>query len=135
MATIIPTINSLTTPNVENRETFSMIWLDTDVNILESNIVTQQNIRSFINRLKTFDDVEQCERHIRLMSEDDRVVFIVCGRLGRDIIPRIQSLRQIASIYVYCVDQKEKETWSTKDSKVKKIFANLCSPTKDKLGD
>jgi hypothetical protein len=60
MATVIPTINSLTTPNDENRETFSVIWLDTDVNILENNIVIQQKIRSFINRLKTFDDIEQC---------------------------------------------------------------------------
>jgi hypothetical protein len=128
MATVIPTINSLTTLNDENRETFSVIWLDTDVNILENNIVTQQKIRSFINRLKTFDDIEQCERYIRLMSEDDRVVFIVCGRLCRDIIPRIQSLRQIASIYVYYVDKNEKETWSMKDSKVKKDIGESMFP-------
>ena len=103
----------------ENLETFSVIWLDDNVNALEKNIVVQQKIRSFINHLKIFDDVTQCERHIRLMSENDRIVLIVCGQLAQDIIPRIHSLRQVASVYLYCADEQQNEATSMKYSKVK----------------
>lgn len=122
----------MTTLNDENHETFSVIWLDNDVSVFEKNIVVQQQIRSFINRLKTFDDVEQCERFIQLMSEDDRVVLIVCAGLSQKIIPRIDNFRQVASIYVYFVDNEEKREWMTKSSKVyvKLISVNRCSLTK-----
>ena len=112
----------MATSSDENLETFSVIWLYADVNVLEENIVAQQKIRSFINHLKIFDDVKQCEQHIRLMSEDDRIVLIVCGQLARDIIPRIHSLRRVVDVYFYCVDEQQNEAWSMKYSKVKYIF-------------
>ena len=61
----------------ENLETFSMFWLDAQVNTTEDNRNTQLKLREIINHLKTFDDQNQ--------------------------VPQIHHLRQVSSIYLYCV--------------------------------
>ena len=40
----------------DNLETFSLVWLDAQVNTTEDNRQTQQKLRQIINHLKTFDD-------------------------------------------------------------------------------
>src|ERR1700722_4333463 len=89
-----------------NLETFSLVWLDASVNGSKENIEAQQRLRTSINHLKTFENSDQCEKYIRSVSKDDRIVLIVSGQLGREIVPRIHKLRQVFSIYVYCMDKK-----------------------------
>jgi hypothetical protein len=104
----------------ENLETFSLIWLDASVNDSGENIDAQQQLRTSINFLKTFEDSDRCEEYIRSKAKDDRIVLITSGRLGQIIVPRIHSLRQITSIYVYCKDKKINEAWANQFKKVNK---------------
>ena len=104
----------------ENLETFSLLWLDASVDDVEENIDAQHQLRTLINFLKTFKDVDECERHIQSIPKADRIVLIVSGRYGEIIVPRIHSLRQISAIYVYCKDKKRNELWSNKFKKVNK---------------
>lgn len=110
---------TVTSINVEeNLETFFLLWLDASVNESEENIDAQQQLRTSINYLKTFEDSDQCEEYIRSRSKDDRIVLIISGRFGKIIVPKIHSLRQISSIYVYCKDKKRNETWANQFKKV-----------------
>ena len=84
----------------ENLETFSIFWLDEQVNITEDNRHTQLKLREIINHLKTFDNLYRCHRQILSLSAQDRLVFIVSGRCGRQLVPQIHCLRQLSSIYV-----------------------------------
>ncbi len=102
----------------ENLETFSLIWLDASVNNSKENIDAQQQLRTSIHFLKTFDDGDKCEEYIRSVSKDDRIVLIISGHFGHIIVPRIHSLRQISSIYVYCKDKKIHEAWANQFKKV-----------------
>ncbi len=95
-----------------------MIWLDASVNSSEENIKAQQQLRSSINHLLIFADDHQCLQYIDSIPKDDRIVLIVSGKLGRIVVPKIVQLRQIISIYVYCMDKKANEQWSQKFSKV-----------------
>jgi hypothetical protein len=99
-------------------ESFLLIWLDHNVNV-NCTENTEQKLRSIINNLKKFQDVKQCQQCIEQRSQKDRIVLIVNGRLGREIVPRIHQLRQVISIYVYCTDQKGNMEWSSKFSKVR----------------
>jgi hypothetical protein len=101
-----------------NLEIFSLVWLDASINNSEENLETQQRLRTIINHLLTFDDSNLCEDYIRSVSTHDRIVIIVSGLSGRQLIPRIHSLRQVCSIYVYCMDRKTNEQWTKKFSKV-----------------
>ena len=105
-------------PTDNNLETFSLIWLDASVNNSQENLDAQQRLRSSINHLKTFEHQDDCEQYIRSVSPLDRVVLIVSGRFDPQIVPRIHQLRQVSSIYVYCMDKERNEQWAQHFTKV-----------------
>ncbi len=102
----------------ENLETYCLIWLDAGVNSSKETIQAQKQLQTSINHLLTFVDDQQCLQRIQSSSKDDRIVLIVSGRSGRIIVPKIAHLRQIISIYVYCMDKKANEQWTQPFSKV-----------------
>ncbi|CAF4147861.1 unnamed protein product, partial [Adineta steineri] len=105
-------------------EIFSLIWLDANVNVKDTR-GTEVKLRSIINHIKKFQDIKQCQQYIQQTSQKDRLVIIVSGRLGREIVPYIHQLRQVISIYVYCKNKKNHEQWALKFSKVKSVVVNL----------
>ncbi|CAF1431777.1 unnamed protein product [Adineta ricciae] len=106
----------------ENLESLSLIWLDANVDNSIENVVIQNQLRSIVNYLKTFQDATECENYIRSMLDGDRVLFIVSGRLGQYIVPRIHKLRQILAIYVFCCREQDHKEWAKKFTKVKGLF-------------
>jgi hypothetical protein len=66
-------------PQDDNLETFSLVWLDTQVNTTEQNQRAQKKLRQIINHLKIFDDLDQCQQYILSLSSQDRLVLIVSG--------------------------------------------------------
>jgi hypothetical protein len=102
----------------QNLETYCLIWLDAAVNSSEENVEAQQQLRTFVNHLIIFDSDNECEEYIRSIPKEDRIVFIVSGRLGEKIVPRIHHLQQVFSVYVYCSDKKKSKEWAQKFSKV-----------------
>lgn len=118
-----------TTQEDNNLPIYPLIWLDSLVNISVENLDGQRLIRSSIDLLKTFEIVNTCEEYIRSISQNERVILIVSGRLGQEIVPRIHQLRQVSSIFVYCLDKSANEQWAKQYKKVKEnkklIFNNL----------
>ena len=109
----------------DNLETFSIFWLDAEVNTTEDNRNTQLKLREIINHLKTFDDLGECYQKILSLSTQDRLVLIVSGRCGRQLVPQIHHLRQVSSIYVYCMDKKANEHWAKDFIKIKSVIVEL----------
>ena len=93
-------------------ETFHLVWLD-DFN--ESKNEEQENtrkqLRTTINHIKTFDDVHECQKYIEGISKQERVVLLVCNRLGLEIVPCIHDLRQVSSVYVYSMNETADNQW------------------------
>jgi hypothetical protein len=98
-------------------EIFCIVWLDDNTKVSD-NRDTEQHLRSIINHLKRFKDVERCKKFINERSPEDRLILIVSGRLGREIVPAIHTVRQVMSIYVYCMDAASNKEWSKKYAKV-----------------
>lgn len=113
----LPTNNSHKTDGNNQLELFSLIWLDATGDAVE-NRNTQQKLRSIINHLERFQDLSKCQEYIEQKSEHDRLVLVVSGQLGREIVPSIHKLRQVSSIYVYCFDKEGNEKWARKFDKV-----------------
>jgi hypothetical protein len=119
MATAVLPNDVLYTNTEDNRlEIFSLLWLDATVKGAEAR-GTEQKLRSIINHIKKFQNVQQCQQYIEQRSPNDRLVLIVSGRAGREIVPSIYKRRQVVSIYVYCMDKKSNEQWACKFAKVK----------------
>jgi hypothetical protein len=115
-------LDRIITSSDDNLETFSLLWLDANVNRTDENLQTQEDLRTTINQLRPFDDPNQCEKYILSVPKDDRIVLIVSGQLGRQIVPRIHSLEQVLSVYIYCQNQQANEQWSISFSKVTKTI-------------
>jgi len=113
---------AISTDQNEYSETFCLIWLDANPNEGRN---TEQKLRLIINQLKKFQDLDQCQQFIEKTSPKDRLILIVSGRLGREILPKIHHLRQVISIYIYCMDKQENQLWSSKYSKVKNVVTSL----------
>ena len=119
MATaVLPNHDPYTTTDDNHLEIFSLVWLDASVGGEEARH-TEQKLRSIINHIKTFHDVEQCQQYIKGRSQKNRLVLVVSGRAGREIVPSIYKCRQVVSIYVYCLNKKGNEQWAHEFVKVK----------------
>jgi len=105
-----------------NLETFSLIWLDAQVNRSKQNVEAQEQLRKLINQLKTFDDGQLCENYIQSLSENNRIVFMSSGQLGKEIVPRIHHLRQVFSIYIFCMNKQKYEELAEQYIKVNLFF-------------
>ncbi len=102
----------------KNLETYSLVWLDALANNSKENIHAQQRLRSLINHVKTFEQIDQCEQYIQSVSSQDRILLVVSGQLGEQLVPKIHELRQISTIYVYCTNKKKNEQWTKQFAKV-----------------
>ncbi|CAF1100458.1 unnamed protein product [Adineta steineri] len=125
MATALqPNDDFYTNTDDKSLEIFSLIWLDANVDVKDTRD-TEVKLRSIINHIKKFQHIKQCQQYIQQTSQKDRLILIVSGRLGREIVPYIHQLRQVISIYVYCMDKKSNEQWACKFSKIKSVVVDL----------
>jgi hypothetical protein len=116
----------MATPTVargNDLEAVYLIWLDAFANVSTENITTQKQFQSIIHHFKTFEKVQDCEQYIQQKTKYDRIFLIVSGRLGQEIVPRIEKFRQVFTIYVYCKDKQRNEVWAKQVTKV--VIINL----------
>ena len=109
--------NLNTTDKDKDLDIFCLIWLDANPNAQDIRD-TEQKLSSIINQLKKFQNVEECQNFIEERTENDRITMIVSGQFGREIVPSVHKLRQVISIYVYCLDKVRNKEWADKFAKV-----------------
>ena len=117
--TMVELTNNLSSINIidNHLEIFSLIWLDDNDNMEDSQDI-EQKLRTIINHFKRFQDAKECQQYIEQTSKQDRILLIVSGQLVQEITPSIHELRQVSSIYVYCKDGNNDEEWKNKFTKV-----------------
>ncbi|CAF4053229.1 unnamed protein product [Rotaria sp. Silwood2] len=108
----------------DNLETYSIFWLDASVDN-EENKAAQKQLRSIINQLRTFVDPNEFIDCVRYIHQGDLTILIVSGQLGRIVVPEMQKLQQVSSIYVYCFNKEANLEWSRSYSKVKAVCNDL----------
>jgi hypothetical protein len=106
---------------IRNLESFTCVWLDQAVDKTEDNRETEQRLRQIINHLYTCDDKDKCERYIRDIIQE-KIVFIVSGAFGQDLIPRIHNLSQLSACYVFCGNKKKHIEWANQYAKVMNFY-------------
>ncbi len=105
----------------KNLELLTLIWLDKFVEATQENREIQDKLRLIINYLIVFDNCESCEHYLKneINDQQEKIILIVSGQLGQEIIENIHQLRQIVSIFVFCGDKQKHERWAKDYSKVK----------------
>ncbi|CAF3309440.1 unnamed protein product [Rotaria socialis] len=111
----------------KNLELISLIWLDNMADATQENREIQDKLRSAVNYLRTFDNCQTCEHYIRNIINDkqDKIILIVSGKLGQEIIDKIHHLKQIISIFVFCFDKDRNELWANNYKKIRGVIVTL----------
>ena len=127
---LMATALSDNTQSTENLETYCIIWVDSYVNSSSENRQAQEQLKSIIHHMLTFENDHQCLQYLKNLSRHDRAILIASGRSGRNLVPQITQLGSLSSIYIYCMDKQANEQWSrpfTKVCKRKSLLGNVVS--------
>lgn len=107
--------------NANNTENFILIWLDPNVDGNE-NLNAQTKLTNIFKNFKKFTSVSDGERAIQQLDVSNRVLLIVSGAFGREIVPRIHQLEQVLAIYVFCMERETHVQWAKDFNKVKEFL-------------
>ncbi|CAF0862704.1 unnamed protein product [Didymodactylos carnosus] len=111
MASTQPSSSQCEIHGLENLEEYYLVWCDKLANnVVKENI--EQKLRTIINYLKIFDNIEICEKYIRENIKNLKVILIVSDQFGQIIVPRLQDLSQLMAVYVYCEEKQSSEQWT-----------------------
>ncbi|CAF1120651.1 unnamed protein product, partial [Rotaria sordida] len=106
-------------------QNFLLVWLD--ANIDESKVDFQntlKHLRRIIASITTFTDAQQCFDFLNGITKE-KAFMIVSGSLGQKIVPEMEAMSQLESVYVFCTNQSYHEQWANKVSKVKGVYTKI----------
>ncbi|CAF1431143.1 unnamed protein product [Adineta steineri] len=84
-------------------EDLILIWLDSHIHSGTHNDEIIHKLRTCINYIKMYNDPDQCINYITCFAPTaQRIILIVSPSIGEIIIPLINNLPQLISIYVFC---------------------------------
>ncbi|CAF2517858.1 unnamed protein product [Rotaria sp. Silwood2] len=105
-------------------ETFILVWLDPNVDTNTENVKTQECLREILTCLITFDTVEACQNWLKKCCSDEKIILIVSGAYGQQIVPQIHHLSAIVAIYIYCLDIERNKDWTQNFAKIRNIISS-----------
>jgi tetratricopeptide (TPR) repeat protein len=114
-------------PRLRIIQTFIVIWLDPNIN--ESDADCQNSVghlRRIVSSVNIFTDNETCLQFLNGIK-DEIVFMIVSVHLYQQIVPLIQQIDQLRSIYVFSGDKEQHELSRSEWSKVKGVFKQVES--------
>ena len=106
-------------------QNFLLIWLDSDFN--EANVHFKRSLENFhqtVASITVFTDADECVDFIDEI-EEEKVFLIVSGSLGRHVVPCIEKMSQLESIYVFCDNKVIHEEWASKIPRVKGLYTEI----------
>ncbi|CAF3431101.1 unnamed protein product [Rotaria sp. Silwood2] len=106
----------------QNLENFTIVWLDATTDQRNDNLYTKARLRTVVNHLKTFQDVETCIKHL-LSIENEKVLLIISGSLADMYNSVAHPISQVEAIYIFCL-VKTKYKMLLISQKIRGIFTN-----------
>ena len=106
-------------------QNYRLVWVDAGID--ESNGDCQHilvQLRNVVNGIKIFQDSDTCVDFLQNVV-DEKVFVIASSLLGKDLIPRIHSMSQVDTIYIFCDDEARHKAWSEQWSKIKGVYTRI----------
>jgi hypothetical protein len=103
-----------------NVEYFILVYL----NSTYPHDLVIQRLRGLVNFSKIFDDVDDCVAFINSIS-NERVILILSTSFSNSILPRIDDLQQIFTIYILSENDDDEQILLKKQTKIKGLYTNI----------
>ena len=112
-------------PKRRTLQNFQLIWLDSDFNEADPHFKKSlENFHQTVTSITTFTDADECVDFMNEI-EEGRVFLIVTGSLGQYVVPCIETMSQLESIYVLCDKKMIHKEWDSKIPKVKGLYTEI----------
>ena len=115
---------SVATKDNENKESITLIWFDPNIGSREDTEHTKQRLRHINDYVIFHTDLDQCITFIQSIDKE-KIFLITSGKKASELLPRINSLRQIDSIFIFCMKKVRYEHLLDEHSKIIGIYVNL----------
>ncbi len=112
--------------NTRMVQNFRLVWLDENLDEINNddcrNCVIE--LRQVIDAVNTFVDVDECIDFITDTKEGN-IFMMVSGALSQIIVPIVQDILQVSSIYIFCGNKARHEKWSKQWPKVQGVYTDI----------
>jgi len=96
---------------------YTIIWIDENMSDTEDNLDIEEQLRSNINRLKIFNNLDAGVDYLTDL-EDQKIVLIISNTNECRFIPDIHAFTQLKAIYIHCLSKKISINWLKNYEKV-----------------
>ena len=102
-----------------------IVWFDPNISVSDENILGSLNqLRPLINTIKIFTDVNECLDFFSHVKKE--IIFmIVSGTAGKQLVPEIEKMTHIDSIYVFCINKSQHQLWAKQYRKVRGVYTQI----------
>ncbi|CAF0993033.1 unnamed protein product [Rotaria sordida] len=106
-------------------QNFLLVWLDANIDESKEDFQNSlQQLRRIVASITTFTDAQQCCDYLSGITKE-KAFMIVSGSLGQKIVPKMEAIPQLESVYVFCGNQSYHEQWAKKVSKIKGVYTKI----------
>jgi len=104
-------------------QNFHLVWVDETIDEVNS-----EDHRNSISKLRqvvnTFTDVDECIHFITNIQEE-KTFMVVSGVLNEIIVPIVQEISQVSSVFIFCENKAHYEKWAKEWAKVKGVYTDI----------
>ena len=106
-------------------QNFLLVWLDANLDESKADFKNSlERLRNVVASIITFQDVTECINFLNEISQE-KAFIIVSGALGRQVVPDLEDMPQIQSVYIFCGNKATHKEWASKMAKVKGVFTEI----------
>ncbi|CAF0831421.1 unnamed protein product [Rotaria sordida] len=98
--------------NRKNYEDFIVVWLDENIQKIDDTQKVIAELRKMMNRLEIFDNKECCLDFLRGIKRE-KLLLVLSDSFGQCVLPQINSIPQLASVYIFSADKIKHENCSS----------------------
>ncbi|CAF0834501.1 unnamed protein product [Rotaria sordida] len=112
--------------NRKNYEDFIVVWLDENIQKIDDTQKVIAELRKMMNRLEIFDNKECCLDFLRGIKRE-KLLLVLSDSFGQYVLPQINSIPQLASVYIFSADKIKHENCSSSFKIVHGIYTDITS--------
>ncbi len=106
--------------NVRMVQNFHLVWLDGSIDEINNddcrNSITE--LREVVNTVNKFTDMDECIDFITDIK-DEMTFMIISGAFSPIIVPVVEAISQVSSVYIVCENKTQHEKLAQQWSKLK----------------
>jgi hypothetical protein len=103
----------------------SCIWLDATVYDTEDSKTMMRKLCDIFGNCNVADNINKGHQIIKHSTAGSKLVLVVSGQLGSELVPLVHADARVCAIYVYCGNIERNRVWSDGYTKVR-FFVMLC---------